>query len=216
MAVTHECFSDFLGSCEYLAGRSAVDEDQGAERDPCEIGEVFTTDGRTKIFPDPRAIVPPGPASVSDRPVDSASKNTRDLIEAEFDMLIGLKMQHVPYPQRRSVVRAMEERFPRAFNETARHRFRHYTDVNTASCFSHYYALATGAAVRGDIAAMYTNDGAPWAPLQMRRLLQRRNRAVFCLNEGVLTCRRRDTVDMILKAFLEAYFPVASAYERSQ
>lgn len=182
----------------------------------CGASSFFTPDGRTKLFPDPRAIVPPGASSPADRPVDSASKNTRDLLLAELDMAITYKIQHVPYPQRRSVLYEMEDRFPWVFKETGRNPFRHHTDVNIASCLSHYYALATGAGAQGAVAAMYANVGSPWAPLQMRRLLARRDRDVFCLNEGALSCRPRTAVDSAVRAFLEAYFPTASPFERGQ
>lgn len=182
----------------------------------CRPSTFFTHDGLTKLFPDRRATVPPGPASPTDRPVDSASKNTRDLMQAEFDLAVAYKMQHTPYPQRRSVVAEMEERFPAVFKQTAHNTFRHHTDVNIASCFSHYYAYATGAAVPAHVPATYINIGNPWAALQMRRLLRRGDSNVFCLNDSPIRFKRDTIVDASVTAFLEEYFPLPSPFERAQ
>lgn len=182
----------------------------------CRPSTFFTHDGLTKLFPDRRATVPPGPAAPTDRPVDSASKNTRDLIQAEFDLAVAYKMQHIPYPQRRSVVAEMEERFPAVFKQTAHNTFRHYTDVNVASCLSHYYAYATGTAVPARVPATYINIGNPWASLQMRRLLRRGDSNVFCLNDSPIRFKRDTIVDASVTTFLEEYFPLPSPFERAQ
>jgi hypothetical protein len=180
----------------------------------CSASTFFTRDGHPRLFPDQRAMVPDGPCSPADRPVDSASKNTREIMSVEFDFPVRHKMRHVPYPQRRSVLYEMEQRFPLAFKQTARNAFRHHTDVNIPSCLSHYYAFVTGAAVPGAVAASYINIGNAWAQLAMRRLLHRADRDVFCLNDTPMSSRRRAIVDASVKAFLEAYFPVPAPFER--
>jgi hypothetical protein len=180
----------------------------------CHATMFFTATGRPKLFPDQRAMVPDGPCSPVDRAVDSASKNTREIMWADFEFPVKYKMQHVPYAQRRDVLAEMEERFPLAFKQTAHNPFRHYTDVNIASCLSHYYALLTGAAVTGRVRSSYINIRNPWAGLTMRRLLQCTEVDVFCLNDGPMGEKRRSVVDVKVGAFLEAYFPVPSPYER--
>lgn len=180
---------------------------------PCHPSMFFTDDGQPRIFPDHRAMVPDGPCSPADRPVDSASKNTREIMDAEFDFQVKYKMQHVPYPQRRSILEEMEQRFPGAFKQTARNPFRHHTDVNIPSCLSHYYAYVTGAAVTDRMPAAYVNISNPWAQLKMRRLLQRADRDVFCLNDCPMSRRRRAVVDSSVRLFLEAYFPEPSPFE---
>jgi hypothetical protein len=175
----------------------------------------FTAAGRPKLFPDQRAMVPDGPCSPADRAVDSASKNTRDIVWEDFEYPVKYKMQHVPYAQRRSVIDEMEERLPWVFKQTAHNPFRHYTDLNIPSCLSHYYGLLTGAAVTGRVQSTYINIGNPWATLTMRRLLQNRDRDVFCLNDGPMGEKRRSVVDAKVGAFLETYFPTPSPYERA-
>lgn len=176
-------------------------------------GTFFTVNGLAKIFPDDLAAIPAGPPTLDDRPVDSASKNVRDLMRVHLGTYVGRKMLHVPYPQRRSVLAEMEKRFPDAFERTAASRFRWSTDVNIASCFAPYYAFATGRAVPGDIAAEYVNVSSRWAGLQMRRLLAGRDRDAFCLNETAVAAGDEATVDEAVTRFLHRYLPAPSPYE---
>ena len=177
-------------------------------------GTFFTANGLAKMFPDELAPIPSGPPTTDDRPVDSASKNVRDLMRRHLGMHVRCKMQHVPYPQRRSVLAEMERRFPEEFERTAASRFRQPTDVNIPSCFTHYYAFATGRSVPGDIEAEYINVGFRWSSLQMRRLLDQRDRDAFCLNETDLQPAQAASVDRAVQQFLSAYLPVRSRWER--
>ena len=173
----------------------------------------FTPNGLARIFPDARAPIPTGPASPDDRPVDSAAKNVRDLLDRHLGLRVGRKMLHVPYPQRRSVLAEMERRFPEEFARTAGSQFRQVTDVNVASCFSHYYAFATGRAVEGEIRFEYVNVASRWAPLQMRRLLDQRDRDAICLNETEAMPKQFDAIDEAVTRFLRAYLPLPSPFE---
>ena len=183
-----------------------------------EVGAAtfFTANGLARFFPDPEAPIPAGPAADDDRPVDSASKNVRDLLRTHLGVRVGRKMLHAPYPQLRSVLFEMEKRFPDEFARTVASRFRSPTDLNVASCFAPYYAFATGRAVPGELSAEYVNIASRWAGLQMRRLLECRDRDAFCLNETDLRAERRAAVDAAVDEFLSAYLPVASPWERAE
>lgn len=173
----------------------------------------FTPNGLAKIFVDEEAPIPAGPPSAADRPVDSAAKNVRDLLRVHLGIRAARKMLHVPYPQLRSVLTEMEERFPDDFARTAGSRFRQPTDVSVASCFAHYYAYATRRAVPAEIRAEYLNIGSRWAPLQMHRLLRHRGRDAVCLNETDVPAERLDAIDEQVGEFLRSYLPVPSPFE---
>jgi hypothetical protein len=175
----------------------------------------FTPNGLARVFADEQAPIPAGPCSPGDRPVDSAAKNVRDLMREHLGLRVGRKMLHVPYPQRRSVLAEMEDRFAAEFARTARSQFRQPTDVNIASCFSHYYAFATGRAIPSQIQSEYINIAFRWAPLQMQRLLEHRDRDAVCLNETALGADKAGAVDRMVMRFLDAYLPVPSPFEVS-
>jgi hypothetical protein len=173
----------------------------------------FTPNGLARLFADEQAPIPAGPPSPEDRPVDSAAKNVRDLIREHLGLRVGRKMLHVPYPQRRSVLAEMEERFAVEFARTASSRFRQPSDLNIASCFSHYYAFATGCAVPGQIQSEYINIAFRWAPMQMQRLLEHRDRDAVCLNETDVAPDQAAAVDRMVTQFLRSYLPVPSPFE---
>ena len=177
-------------------------------------GTFFTPNGLAKLFPDELAPIPSGPPSTDDLPVDSASKNVRDLLRDHCDVHVGRKILHVPYPQLRSVLVELEQRFPDEFARTAASRFRQPADLNIASCLAHYYAFATGRAVPADIAAQYINIAFRWAGLQMGRLLERRDVDAICINETDAPPDRADEMRAAATRFLQSYLPVPSPWER--
>ena len=176
----------------------------------------FTPNGLTRLFPDENAPVPAGPSSEADRPVDSASKNVRDLLLSTLGVRVGRKMLHVPYPQRRSVLAEMEERFSEQFDRTAHSRFRQASDFNVASNFSHYYAFATGRAVEGDIASAYIDISHRAAHLRLSRLVERRDRDVVCINDTDVPDDKVAALDATVDRFLQAFLPVPSPFEKPE
>jgi Stealth protein CR2, conserved region 2/Stealth protein CR3, conserved region 3/Stealth protein CR1, conserved region 1/Stealth protein CR4, conserved region 4 len=176
-------------------------------------GTFFIANGLAKLFPDVLAPILAGPATPDDLPVDAASKNVRDLLHAHCDVHVARKILHVPYPQRRSVLMELEQRFPDEFERTTASRFRHPTDLNVASCLAHYYAFATGRAVPDEIAAEYINIASRWAGPQMGRLLERRDVDAFCVNETDVPLNRAAAVRAAAARFLQSYLPVPSPWE---
>ena len=92
--------------------------------------------------------------------VDRAANNARRLLEGRFGRRVTNKMKHAPYPQRRSVLEAMEADFPEAFATTAANQLRSPTDVPIASSMAHYYAFFTHEAVPASISNGYVDIGA--------------------------------------------------------
>jgi len=178
-----------------------------------EASDFFVGNGIAKFFLSP-AVVPPGPATAADAPVDAAAKNARDLLARECNVRVDHKLQHVPLPQRRSVLFEMEERFAAQFASVAASRFRQPSDLSVATSLFPYYAYATDRAVPGEIAGRYVNIGDRWARVRMADLLAERSCAVFCLNETDASRVKEERVDRMVQSFLDDYFPFRSAFER--
>nr|WP_234426776.1 stealth family protein [Streptomyces niger] len=174
--------------------------------------DYFLANGLTKYFPSP-ALVPLGPPGDDDVPVSVAGKNNRALIEARFGTTPVQKMKHVPHALRRSVLAEMEREFGAQHRATASHRFRSIDDISIPSSLHHYYAFHTGRALPADIAYSYLDLSRPNAADRLDRLLARRDRDVFCLNDT--QSEETDLADQLalLRPFLEAYFPLPSPYE---
>lgn len=155
------------------------------------------------------------PPSARDLPVVSAAKNNRRLVEQAFGATVTHKFFHSPHPQLRSVLLDIEERFADEVAAVQRSRFRSPDDISVASSLHHYVAYATGRAVPGRIAYRYVDLARPDAERRLARLLQRRDRDVFCLNDVASTHEQLAAQRRTLARFLEEYFPVPSPFERT-
>lgn len=171
----------------------------------------FHPSGVARLFP-AKLHRPFGPASVGDEPHVNLSRNIRALLEERFGVTITRAIRHTPYPQLRSRQLELEELFPRTYAEVLQHPFRHHDDV-AADQLLHYYLQVVGAGVPSAISYDYVNVGVAEEEHRLERLLRSRNRAVFCLNDAP----QPGTAPMpseTIQAFLEAYFPVPSTWER--
>ncbi|SES28567.1 Stealth protein CR4, conserved region 4 [Pedococcus cremeus] len=173
----------------------------------------FHSNGLSKFFVS-HAKVGLGPAAPEDMPVMSAAKNNRDLIVKMFDRALSNKFKHVPHPQRRSVLRDMEQDFAADFERTAASQFRSHDDVSISAALAHYYSYATGRAVPGGIRYFYADIAREDTPLRLKSLLSTRDFDVFCLNDHDSSRIDVATQAKIIGDFLSAYFPQPSSFEK--
>ncbi|MEO3766843.1 stealth family protein [Streptomyces sp. B5E4] len=172
----------------------------------------FLPSGITRYFPS-RALLPSGPPDARDVPVSVAGKNNRALLQERFGTYVTQKMKHTPHALRRSVLAEIEERFPERHRQTAASRFRSATDLSVPSAFHHYYAAFTGRAVPGQIPYDYFDLAHPDLATRLRRLLRRRDRNVFCLNDTLSGAGDLAWQVELVRPFLQAYFPDPSPFE---
>ncbi|WP_078843732.1 stealth family protein [Streptomyces albus] len=179
---------------------------------PTRPQDFFHANGLTRFFPSP-ALIPPGAPTERDVPVSAAGKNNRTLIEEISSTLISHKMKHTPHALRRSVLYEIEERFPERHRATASRPFRGLDDLSVVSSLHHYYAFLTARAVPGQLRYAYLDISDPAVGVRLDRLLARRDRTVFCLNDTVSGEEDVEAQRALLTPFLEAYFPVPGPYE---
>jgi hypothetical protein len=149
-----------------------------------------------------------------DAPHFNISKNIRAALERDLGRSMSLAIRHTPYPQIRSVLYEIEEKYPEVVEGTAHRRFRHHDDI-ALDQFFHYYAQATGRAVADDISYDYVNVGtAAAAMVRLRRLLATREYQVFCLNDAPEP-GSEPLPDADVQTFLDAYFPMPSRFEKA-
>jgi len=173
----------------------------------------FLPSGITRYFPS-RALLPSGPPAPGDVPVSIAGKNNRALLQERFGTYVTQKMKHTPHALRRSTLAEIEERFPDRHRQTAASRFRSATDLSIPSAFHHYYAAFTGRAVPGQIPYDYFDLAHPDLAARLARLLRRRDRNVFCLNDTLSGAGDLAGQVALVRPFLAAYFPHPSPFER--
>lgn len=173
----------------------------------------FLANGLSKFFLS-QGRVPQGPITADDTPVDAAHKNNRRLLEREFGPTSSQVFQHVPYALRRSVMAEIEAKFSTEYATTMASRFRSMQDLSTVSNLYHYYAYHTGRALPGTVKYGYIQLAVPDLGARLTRVLARRDWDAFCLNDAFSTEAELAAQHAVLQPFLDAYFPVASPYER--
>ncbi|MFH8724283.1 stealth conserved region 3 domain-containing protein [Streptomyces termitum] len=180
---------------------------------PLAPGKFFQSNGNSLFFRSPTAV-PPGEVTEETEGYFVAAKNNQALLEAAFGRVATHGFLHTPHALRRSVLAEIAERWPEETARTAATPFRGRTDLSITSSLHHHYGYLTGKASPGGISAAYANIGDYRHHVALGRLLAARHRDVICVGESAESEVPRDEQDRVLRAFLEAYFPVRSPYEK--
>jgi len=179
---------------------------------PLAARSLFTREGLAQVTLGSEPI-PGGVATEIDAPIDAASKNGRALLEKAFGYVASRKLAHVPFPQIRSLVEELEDRFPDEFDRTHRSRFRHRDDISVAAFLSQHAALATKAGTESEIRAEYVNVADRWAGEKLDQLLERRDLDVLCVNETSIDEDSEGAIASMLEGFLGWILPEPSPFE---
>jgi hypothetical protein len=146
---------------------------------------------------------------------ENAARVNRRLLWERFGRITTRHLEHCAAPLRKSVLFEMEREFAAEFQATAASRFRAKDNISVTNSLYHYYSLLTGRAVTKVGAKVKYVDTTMRSGLrELKRLLKKRNRDFFCLNDGsfpeVSAQERQQTVT----DFLERYFPIPAPWEK--
>lgn len=180
---------------------------------PLPPGQFFDANGMAKSFISSAAI-DLGPVVEGDGDHLAGRKNARDLVHAVFDRSPTHGYLHAPHAVLRSFLFELEERFPAEFARTAAAQFRSSTDVAVLSGLHHEFGWMSRRVTRSSLRVAYVNTSKHEQHANLIRLLAQRDRDVFCLNDvddGDVTAAEQA---LVIRAFLEAYFPVPGPFER--
>ncbi|MFD7783350.1 Stealth CR1 domain-containing protein [Streptomyces nojiriensis] len=183
----------------------------------------FLPSGLPKVFHDWRAVDPGSRAG--DDVFTSSQKVTRQAVEEAVGRTYPHILAHTPYPLTRSAFARAEELLPGRLAATARSVFRSADDLAPVTLAAHL-ALAEGHAVEGDLTHTYVSTARRSAIERLPDLAADRGHDAFCLADdedpdgpdeggagGGLSATHQHNV---VTAFLEAYFPVPSPFERQR
>ncbi|MFJ4861984.1 stealth family protein [Streptomyces sp. NPDC088748] len=179
----------------------------------------FLPSGLPKVFHDWRAVDPGSRAG--DDVFTSSQKVTRQAVEEAVGRTYPHILAHTPYPLTRSAFTRVEELLPGRLAATARSVFRSADDLAPVTLAAHV-ALAEGHAVEGHLTHTYVSTARRDEIERLPQLAAERGHDAFCLaddedpaghEEGGLSATQQHNV---VAAFLEAYFPVSSPFEKAQ
>ncbi|MFD3780226.1 stealth family protein [Streptomyces sp. NPDC058612] len=172
----------------------------------------FLPSGLPKVFHDDRAVPPSSPDSEDDV-FTLSQRATRRAVESAVGRTYPRILAHTPYPLSRSLFEHLEERLPGGLTGTSRSVFRSATDIAPVTLAVHL-ALADGHAVEGELAAAYVSTGHADELERLGDMVHHRESDAFCLADDAGTGLSPQAQQRAVGAFLEAYFPVPSPYER--
>ena len=148
---------------------------------------------------------------------ENAARVNRRLLWERFGRITTRHLEHAAAPLRRSVLLELEAVFPTEFASTAASTFRSKDNISVTNSLYHYYALLTGRAVTQETARVKYVDTTSAAGLRsMDRLLAKRNRDLFCLNDGSFPEIPADERAARVTEFLEKYFPIRAPWEQEE
>ncbi|MFD9567150.1 stealth conserved region 3 domain-containing protein [Streptomyces sp. NPDC059994] len=180
---------------------------------PLNPSSFFLSNGVAKFFRSPTAV-PPTEPSPDDEGYFAAAKNNRALLEEAFGRTTTTSFLHAPHPLRRSVLTEIADKFPAEVGRTAANPFRANSDLSITSSLHHHYGYLIGSSVPSAISCSYINVGNYDHHTVLTRLLAERAHDVFCIGESADAEVSVEEQDRVLRAFLSAYFPVKSRFER--
>ncbi|MER8184504.1 Stealth CR1 domain-containing protein [Kitasatospora sp. NPDC094015] len=174
-------------------------------------GFFFQSNGAARIFQD--GVIPPDAPRPGEDTYVAGQKNTRDAVARRYGRSPTRTLSHAPRAAHRSLLRRNARRFAAELARTAAEPFRGHRSLSPLTLYG-YTAYLEGRAVFAEPDERFVDIGDPAALAGLSELLERRDAAVFCLNDvttGVVDPVRQDAA---VRAFLEGYFPVAGPFER--
>lgn len=180
---------------------------------PVARSTFFGANGAAKCFPS-NTPIPLGEPHEGDGVLLLARKNARRLVEEAFGRTLTHGYLHTPHAVLRSLLFELEERYPQEWAVTAGAQFREPTDVTILSALHHEFGYLARRVERAHMKMAYVNTSRYDQQPQMTRLLALRNQDAFCLNDSSDGTVPAEEQALMVQAFLEAYFPVSSPFER--
>lgn len=179
----------------------------------CDKGDFFFANGVIKYFPSDQRAYERGIDSSSEEYIQ-ADKNAIELLRLDFDSVGREIMQHIPYPSDRELLAELEERYKEAFEVCAASRFRSSADVRPIAFMQYHYGFHRRRAMPSSLSHRYLALWKNEIIDQMESVERSRAYKTFCINDVGLQPHRTDAINSAVQRFLDAYFPVASAFER--
>ena len=170
----------------------------------------FTAAGQVRTFSTGRTR-PAGPISADDSLPDAKAKNLFHLVEQHFGRRPREIVRHTPYPMSKEMTQIVGRELEEALEITRRNRFRQPNDVPIEQAV-HFISQILGLGVPSTISYGYANITTQKGLAEFARIVRRRNKDVFCLNDAPEEGSAVPPVDLIRRQ-LEILFPVPSRWE---
>lgn len=178
---------------------------------PMKRQDFFSKSGKPKMFL-ASWIAPDGEVGPGDTSFEASWKNTNALLNRFFGNKSRYALAHAPFAFRISQQNAIEKAFSALFKEVSSHKFRSPDDILVTAGFSqHYldaYKLVKRTKVKSEVIGL--KDNIEHNRKKLSRIIKSRP-TTFCLEDAMK--RENPEQDVIIKHFLESYFPDPAPWE---
>jgi hypothetical protein len=185
-----------------------------------EPGDYYLRNGHGKVFNSNKVFIPLAETDTNNSAIDNAAINGQRILASEFGIWCRSKLKHAPYPQRKSIIEEIENKYPDVFRATMASRFRSITDLSVASSLAQHYGYYAGFSVASTISYNYlsTSDKLFWA--KAKYIVNRgsaRMPKCFCINDTGHHGTREEgklTGDQAIVDLMEQLLPFKSRFEK--
>jgi len=184
--------------------------------------DYFDEQGRAVVHLDPREVVWDPDHHAYNRPIHVAMRNSSALLEANgYDRIVH-RIDHVPYPLRRSELEKLSQRFHNEILECSSHPFRDHRDIKLTSGLFQFVGMASNTAIESKgPGSSYIKLGHQRNALRrvlvklLRHHIARFTRGVkyYSINDAGRLSNSR-LLDMAIRAYFSATYPRRSRYEK--
>ena len=169
---------------------------------PLSADVFFHGNGTPKFFPHGISLAH---GELSEYPHLQAAANNRRLLGEEFGLEITRGLLHAPYAHRKSVVAALEGRFPKDFAQTRASRFRSHTDISVLSSLGQYFGYATNRYMPDTIRCRFVSLREDALAARLSQALTDKSLQVVALGEAPLGERRHRDESQLVTDFLRDF-----------
>jgi len=180
------------------------------------VSLFFPKKGTISIFPSSETFIPFAQTNQELLPVDTASINTRTLLNRDGIGFAIHKFKHTPLPQIKSLLVELEELFLENIEKTRKKKFRHRDDVSLCSSLLFNFAYFKGLALVKPIQYTYIDVGSEASLFALKKITQisvRERTDVFCVNDTFKEFDK-EIVKLDFIDIMEKFLPEKSRYEK--
>lgn len=172
--------------------------------------DFFDESGRSIAYLEPYGMVHDGNLFDSTREFLPPAINSQRILADFFPSSKALRLhKHTPHSLKKSVLEEIDKLIPERLAQTRAARIRSMEDINLTSFFYHHFALASGAAVKGDVSYLIVR------PENIKKITDEkgiRGYKFLCFNDGGGSSENKRYLDAYNKILIKE-FPKGSLFE---
>jgi len=171
----------------------------------------FTKKEKMKVFFSSKKLTTDEPED-GEEGYTAAKKNTANILNKFYGEETRYALAHTPFPFLKSIVEAIEKKFPTIFTHVSSHKFRSLEDFTITNGLIPYVALQYGHAEKGKASKKLIHYGYDLEEdIKSLERLTKKTPVFFCIEDSNESESAQSAQN--LQTFFEEYFPTPAPWE---